>query len=544
MAPKPAPKAPTAPASKARNKGGTSQQTAAPSHHDVHSSSKESSDEDSDEDSDTPHPQRRPSRPPSRALSTTSARFSPYPTAADRTDIPSSDDQLNAPVFSPDPSRPFSQHALGGMARSLSSASGQRRTAATTDWTDEGRAPPGNWDGEDVSMSGVPTAVPSRETTAAPGGAHGAYESAQGLPAQRAWAQASYSPADVAEAMSIAALWFGTSAPPREEDTVAWSAVRSIQSNLHQLVTNIRQSDWSHAITIDRDDDGDHTARRPIHPPKPSKGKERAPPSPRLPPSDDPEMQGLEYGSRTPSPRLQELHQQRPKAGRVEPRPLPAAPIVPFQRTGPPPRPPRSSLRPTPRRIEARGGRKPAPAPIPAATYAATASRAPKAPTAKAVDLVYLARAAPAASPQAIVRIHEEQTGNASRKKGKPSFTSHGPSHKQVLVQFGGPDRCPSIAFIEVQKGVNGVLVQRGSSLRIESVDNAYGGWTLKTNGVANQGEIDLIRGAIIRKFPDSNPWVGLPQSTSYLKIRGVPRFSDDEGTVPTTPDDIVRAME
>ncbi|RXW13360.1 hypothetical protein EST38_g12494 [Candolleomyces aberdarensis] len=381
-------------------------------------------------------------------------------------------------------------------------------------------------------MSGVPTAVPSRETTAAPGGAHGAYESAQGLPAQRAWAQASYSPADIAEAMSIAALWFGTFAPPREKDTVAWSAVRSIQSNLHQLVTNIRQSDWSHAITVDRDDDGDHTARRPIRPPKPSKGKERAPPSPRLPPSDDPEMQGLEYGSRTPSPRLQELHQQRPKVGRVEPRPLPVAPIVPFQRAGPPPRPPRSALRPTPRRIEAGGGRKPAPAPIPAATYAATASRAPKAPTAKAVDLVYLARAAPAASPQAIVKIHEEQTGNANRKKGKSSFTSHGPSRKQVLVQFGGPDCCPSIAFVEVQRGVNGVLAQRGSTLRVESVDNAYGGWTLKTNGVAKQGEIDLIRGAVIRKFPESNPWVRLPQSTSYLKIRGVRRIAEISSTI------------
>ncbi|RXW14231.1 hypothetical protein EST38_g11624 [Candolleomyces aberdarensis] len=44
--------------------------------------------------------------------------------------------------------------------------------------------------------------------------------------------------------------------------------------------------------------------------------------------------------------------------------------------------------------------------------------------------------------------------------------------------------------------------------------------------------------------IPQVNPWVGLPQSTSYLKIRGVPRFSDREGKVLTTPDDITRAME
>ncbi|RXW11932.1 hypothetical protein EST38_g13923, partial [Candolleomyces aberdarensis] len=56
--------------------------------------------------------------------------------------------------------------------------------------------------------------------------------------------------------------------------------------------------------------------------------------------------------------------------------------------------------------------------------------------------------------------------------------------------------------------------------------------------------KIDLIRGAIMNGIKDSKPWVGLPQSTSYLKIRGVPRFSNCEGTVLTTPDDVVRAME
>ncbi|RXW14341.1 hypothetical protein EST38_g11516 [Candolleomyces aberdarensis] len=285
----------------------------------------------------------------------------------------------------------------------------------------------------------------------------------------------------------------------------------------------------------------------PIRTPKPSKGKGCAIPPPLLPPSspleDDMYVEGAEDNTH-PLEKEKQDQPQRKKSNWVEPRPLPNAPIVPFQRTGPPPRPARSSLRPPARRIKARGGRKPAPAPIPAAAYAATASRAHSASQAKAVNLVQLARAAPVASPQVIVKIHEEQTGRAKHSKAKPSFTTHGPSRNQVLVQFSSEKACPSTPFATVQREVNKALIQRGFTLRVQSIENTYGGWTLKTNGVAKPDEIDLIRGAIMNGIKDSNPWVGLPQSTSYLKIRGVSHFSDREGTVLTMPDDIVRAME
>ncbi|KAJ2921335.1 hypothetical protein H1R20_g15755, partial [Candolleomyces eurysporus] len=47
-----------------------------------------------------------------------------------------------------------------------------------------------------------------------------------------------------------------------------------------------------------------------------------------------------------------------------------------------------------------------------------------------------------------------------------------------------------------------------------------------------------------MKGFPDLQPWVGLPQSTSFLKLRGVPRFSNSEGKVPMTSDDITRAVK
>ncbi|RXW18695.1 hypothetical protein EST38_g7170 [Candolleomyces aberdarensis] len=176
--------------------------------------------------------------------------------------------------------------------------------------------------------------------------------------------------------------------------------------------------------------------------------------------------------------------------------------------------------------------------------YAATASRAPRASQAKAVNLVQLARAAPAASPQAIVRIHEEQSGQAKRGKAKSTFMSHGLSWNQVLAQFGGEAGCPSTPFATMQQEVNKALIQQGSTLRVQSVENVYGRWSLKTNGIAKPVETDFIRGAIMSGVKNSNHWVGLPQSMSYLKIRGVPRYSDCEGTVLATPDNIVRAIE
>jgi hypothetical protein len=170
-----------------------------------------------------------------------------------------------------------------------------------------------------------------------------------------------------------------------------------------------------------------------------------------------------------------------------------------------------------------------------------------KKPLTRAEQLVELARAAPATSPSAIVKIHQDQSGPSSsqRKKGAmPAFTTHGPSRKQVLVQFDAGVPVPAIAFDVVQRGVQRALIEHNSTLRVELGEQAYGGWSLKTNGVAKQGELDIIRGTLINICGGLTPWVGLPQSTSFLKVRSAPFFKDKNRETRTTPVDIVAAFK
>ncbi|RXW16893.1 hypothetical protein EST38_g8968 [Candolleomyces aberdarensis] len=377
------------------------------------------------------------------------------------------------------------QHTEGSSIPLTASASGQWSNYPEAEWTGTAPTPPGNWGQDDASMSDVRSVLASRESTAAPSNEPKAHESASGTQAQRAVEATSFSSTDIAVALGTVAQWFSASAPPREGNEQAWSDVRAIELNINQILTTIRSGDWSPVTTMGSSRDDSYAVPPPIRTPKPSKGKGRAIPPPLLPPSsplqDDMYMEGAEDNGSSP--------------GRGEARPA-------------------------------------------AAQEDQLASRAHGASQAKAVNLVQLARAAPAASPQA------EQTGRAKRSKAKPSFTTHGPSRNQVLVQSGSEQACPSTPFATVQREVNKALIQCDFTLQVQSIENAYGGWTLKTNGVAKPDEIDLIWGAIMNGIKDSNPWVGLPQSTSYLKIRGVPRFSDRKGTVLTTPDDVVRAME
>ncbi|KAJ2911448.1 hypothetical protein MD484_g8967, partial [Candolleomyces efflorescens] len=161
---------------------------------------------------------------------------------------------------------------------------------------------------------------------------------------------------------------------------------------------------------------------------------------------------------------------------------------------------------------------------------------------------VELARATPAASPSVIVKIAQESSKSTQRKKGKtPKYTTHGPSRRMVLIQFKLGEDVPALNADRLRTGVNKALVQSQSTLRIESRDFAYGGYSLHMNGVATQQELDVLRGVIIAICVEAGykgqPWVGLPQSMSYLKIRNAPYFRDSDLSVCTTPVDIINAF-
>jgi hypothetical protein len=68
--------------------------------------------------------------------------------------------------------------------------------------------------------------------------------------------------------------------------------------------------------------------------------------------------------------------------------------------------------------------------------------------------------------------------------------------------------------------------------------------WSLKTNGVAKQGELDVICGALINICGGLTPWVGLPQSTSFLQVRSAPFFKDKNRETRTTLVDVVAAFK
>ncbi|KAF9470318.1 hypothetical protein BDN70DRAFT_939817, partial [Pholiota conissans] len=102
------------------------------------------------------------------------------------------------------------------------------------------------------------------------------------------------------------------------------------------------------------------------------------------------------------------------------PQPQPKRPVVPYQRGGPPPPIPRAT-KPKPR------------------SYAQVASSTPRprAP-APANTLVALAQALPGLPAERIVQLQQPAQGREPERKRKaPTFTSQGPSRKQVLVSFG-----------------------------------------------------------------------------------------------------------
>lgn len=140
-----------------------------------------------------------------------------------------------------------------------------------------------------------------------------------------------------------------------------------------------------------------------------------------------------------------------------------------------------------------------------------------------------MARAMPKATPSAITKAVDAIHGTSDSKKTKtPSCTVPGPSHKQALVEFsqeaGGP---PWVLFPTMIVDVNQALERARSQTRLISGTDAYEGWAFQTSHVLSEQALNLLRSLICARYPDhaQSVWVGLPQSTSFMKIVGVPMF-------------------
>ncbi|CAA7263235.1 unnamed protein product [Cyclocybe aegerita] len=95
-----------------------------------------------------------------------------------------------------------------------------------------------------------------------------------------------------------------------------------------------------------------------------------------------------------------------------------------------------------------------------------------------------------------------------SPHRSVPSFTSEGPTRKQVLVSFGGTPPDLTKFFTE----------SAGWSI--------YDGLSLVTPAVASPSDLDILRNFIHESLPTGTPFeVALPLSTSFIKILDVPYF-------------------
>ncbi|CAA7267600.1 unnamed protein product [Cyclocybe aegerita] len=114
-----------------------------------------------------------------------------------------------------------------------------------------------------------------------------------------------------------------------------------------------------------------------------------------------------------------------------------------------------------------------------------------------------------------------------SPHRSVPSFTSEGPTQKQVLVSFGGTPPDLTKFFTEsAVRAANGYLRDGRSMLKVTSIVHAYDGLSLVTPAVASPSDLDILRNFIRESLPTGTPFeVALPSSTSFIKILDVPYF-------------------
>ncbi|KAF5309953.1 hypothetical protein D9619_010447 [Psilocybe cf. subviscida] len=130
----------------------------------------------------------------------------------------------------------------------------------------------------------------------------------------------------------------------------------------------------------------------------------------------------------------------------------------------------------------------------------------------------------------------------AARKRGKkvtPAYTRTGPSRRGIMVTFQAEAPTASLSIIVAR--INAALKNSHSSLIIDSARVAFSGWVLAASNVPSEAELNtvcLVIYSVCANHSDPKPWVGLPASTSYLRIMGAPYFNDGTGTVRMQPSD------
>ncbi|CAA7270901.1 unnamed protein product [Cyclocybe aegerita] len=114
-----------------------------------------------------------------------------------------------------------------------------------------------------------------------------------------------------------------------------------------------------------------------------------------------------------------------------------------------------------------------------------------------------------------------------STHRSIPSFTSEGPTQKQVLVSFRGtpPDLTKFFTKLAV-RAANGYLRDGRSMLKVTSIVRAYDSLLLVTPAVASLLDLDILHNFIRKSLPTGTPFeVALPSLTSFIKILDVPYF-------------------
>ncbi|TFK16350.1 hypothetical protein FA15DRAFT_662232, partial [Coprinopsis marcescibilis] len=274
-------------------------------------------------------------------------------------------------------------------------------------------------------------------------------------------------------------------------------------------------------------EDEDVTIRVPVAPQPTFTPRGPDPPrQPTLPRSSPPAEDPMEEDNATIAP-------SRPREGQSShpvSRPQPKKPVVPFQRPTPGPPPPvNRATRPLPQ----------------SSSYASAAKKAPAGPS-----LVNLARAAPNLSAKRLLEVQREAEGSSKKKKkttSTPSFTSRGPSRKQVLVMFEGKAVPTGFPVNILMAGCNAALTRANGTTRVLAAQLAYDGLSLSTTSVANPKDIDIICAKVLEVCPASHKdktWVGLPTSTSYLKVLDVPFFRNIADGTLATADDVANALK
>jgi len=231
-----------------------------------------------------------------------------------------------------------------------------------------------------------------------------------------------------------------------------------------------------------------------------------------LPPPPGPPMPALDADMAPPPPQQRPVDRKGKAPVRTAPRPQPIKPVVAFQRPPPP-----INLASHPRK-----------------SFAA-AVRNTKGPVKAAAPVIQPAVAQSAAGPS--------RPETPRKRRHVPSFTAPGPTRHQVLVSFG-KGLAPNLDVARLHNAVNQALTTARAKVAVLSSGPAYDGYSLTTSQVANVKDLEIIRGAVAPLLPTGlQYWVGLPTSTSFVKIVDVPYYSNLVNKVKTTVEEVKAAI-